>query len=105
MGKVGRITDQSGREVHYAFDCPGCEIGHSFRVESARGAPCWTFSGDVDRPPFSPSLLVRWQYGDGRPGKVCHSFVRDGRIEFLSDCTHALAGQTVELPETDWGDG
>ena len=31
--------------------------------------------------------------------KVCHSFVRDGRIEFLSDCTHELAGQTVELEE------
>lgn len=33
------------------------------------------------------------------PPHVCHSFVRDGRIEFLSDCTHALAGQTVELSE------
>lgn len=29
---------------------------------------------------------------------VCHSFVRAGRIEFLGDCTHALAGQTVPLP-------
>ena len=32
----------------------------------------------------------------------CHSFVREGRIEFLSDCTHALAGQTVELPDFSW---
>lgn len=24
----------------------------------------------------------------------------DGRIQFLNDCTHALAGQTVDLP--DW---
>lgn len=41
----------------------------------------------------------------GRPdaGKthVCHSFIRDGRIEFLSDCTHALAGQTVDLPDIE----
>lgn len=29
---------------------------------------------------------------------TCHSFVRDGQIEFLSDCTHALAGKTVSLP-------
>jgi hypothetical protein len=28
----------------------------------------------------------------------CHSFVRNGHIEFLSDSTHALAGQTVQLP-------
>lgn len=32
------------------------------------------------------------------PPAVCHSFIRDGQIQFLSDCTHALAGQTVPLP-------
>ena len=31
--------------------------------------------------------------------KVCHSFIRDGRIQFLGDCTHHLAGQTVDLPD------
>ena len=30
---------------------------------------------------------------------VCHSFVTDGRIQFLGDCTHDLAGHTVELPD------
>ena len=29
---------------------------------------------------------------------VCHSFVNNGRIQFLLDCTHHLAGQTVNLP-------
>lgn len=33
---------------------------------------------------------------------TCHSFVTDGRIQFLGDCTHSLAGQTVDLP--DWVD-
>jgi hypothetical protein len=32
-----------------------------------------------------------------RYGHRCHSFITDGKIEFLSDCTHSLAGQTVEL--------
>lgn len=32
--------------------------------------------------------------------EVCHSFVTEGRIQFLGDCTHALANQTVDLP--DW---
>jgi hypothetical protein len=36
---------------------------------------------------------------DPRFGSVCHSFVTDGRIQFLGDCTHALANQTVELPD------
>lgn len=31
--------------------------------------------------------------------KVCHSFVTDGRIQFLADCTHDLAGLTVDLPD------
>lgn len=39
---------------------------------------------------------------DGLPSR-CHSFVRAGMIEFLSDCTHALRGQTVSIP--DWPDG
>ncbi len=40
---------------------------------------------------------------DGSVGQspLCHSFVRDGRIEFLGDCTHKLAGQTIELPEVE----
>jgi hypothetical protein len=29
--------------------------------------------------------------------------VRAGQIEFLGDCTHALKGQTVALP--DWPQG
>jgi hypothetical protein len=46
-------------------------------------------------------VLVTYEWGkDGEGGKdVCHSFVRDGQIQFLGDCTHALKGQTVERPE------
>lgn len=29
----------------------------------------------------------------------CHSFVTNGKIQFLNDCTHDLKGQTIELPE------
>ena len=31
---------------------------------------------------------------------VCHYFLRAGVIEYLGDCTHALRGQKVMLP--DW---
>ena len=30
--------------------------------------------------------------------KACHSFITDGRIQYLGDCTHPLAGQTLDLP-------
>lgn len=32
-------------------------------------------------------------------------FIRDGQIQFLGDCTHALAGKTVPLPEFTFLDG
>lgn len=30
---------------------------------------------------------------------VCHSFVTDGNIQFLDDCTHELKGKTVPLED------
>jgi len=79
--------------------------------------PVWEFNGDMNKPTVSPSLLVRSvecpdnpemdENGnhvlgtDGRikgaKDTVCHSFVKDGMIQFLSDCTHELAGKTVEM--------
>lgn len=72
------------------------------------------FNGDYDKPTFTPSVRVgghkvirdvdgkwtgEWERdAAGNPvSSVCHSFVRDGSIQFLTDCTHAMAGQTVPL--------
>lgn len=57
----------------------------------------WSFNGDMERPTFSPSLLV-WPTGDGYQ-KRCHLFLTDGQLQFCGDSDHALAGQTVPLPE------
>jgi hypothetical protein len=65
---------------------------------AAAGSPVWTFNGDLERPTFEPSLLC----DQHDPAHRCHLFLRQGRIEYLSDCHHALAGQTVECPE--WND-
>lgn len=87
-----RDTDQ------LVFDCPGCGFLHDVRVGSGQG-PRWTWNGDVARPTISPSIRVTWTYGDPPVAHCCHSFVEWGRIRYLADCTHALAGQTVPLPE------
>ncbi len=82
------------------FDCPGCNETHVLptKPESPSG---WEFNGDLERPTLAPSILVHACVAkDGRElTPRCHSYVRDGKIEFLADCTHALRGQTVELPE------
>ena len=84
-----------GDPFDYGFYCPGCECDHAFNTDKSK-RPAWDFNGDLVHPTISPSLLIRW----GRPTKgdrVCHSFIRDGQIQFLADCTHALAGKTVPL--------
>jgi hypothetical protein len=38
---------------------------------------------------------------NGGHANQCHSFIRNGQIQFLSDCHHELAGKTVDLPEVE----
>lgn len=73
------------------FYCPGCKTTHP--VDSR-----WKWNGSLEAPTFTPSLMVNGSYPAGR----CHSFIKDGKIEFLTDCHHELKGQTVEMP--DWSD-
>lgn len=98
-----------------SFWCPGCNQAHVVRVGEGQG-PRWDYNGSPASPTFTPSVLVRrGHYVTGHQGScyctwdlkdesnfkcgICHSFVTDGRIQFLDDCTHPLAGQTVDLPE------
>lgn len=92
--KVISATGPTGKHNHWQFECPGCGCSHYFDSR-------WSFNGDQAKPTFTPSLLVYAVPDAVPPVPRCHSFVRDGRIEFLGDCTHALAGQTVELPESE----
>lgn len=78
------------------FHCPGCGCTHGFTVNSGIPGRNWTWNGSMDKPTFTPSLLCNKEY----PASRCHSFVTDGRIQYLTDCFHKLAGQTVEIP--DW---
>jgi len=79
------------------FLCPGCKCHHGFTVGLGIYADkYWTWNGSLNRPTFHPSLLCNKDFPDSR----CHSFVRDGTIQFLEDSWHELKGQTVEIP--DW---
>lgn len=78
----------------YAIYCPGCEEHHVIYKT-------WQFNGNFDKPTFFPSLLAKGYSERYNRDYVCHSFVTDGQIQFLSDCTHELAGQTVPLPDAE----
>ena len=70
----------------FVFFCPACKCGHWFN-------DTWQFNGDYEKPTISPSILVT------RPPEPyrCHSFVTDGKLKFLDDCSHNLKGQIVDL--------
>ena len=61
-----------------------------------RGTPCWSWNGDVEKPTLKPSILTGANFEASEKLK-CHSFVTDGKIEFLDDSTHEFAGQTMDL--------
>ena len=125
MAKLVKLDPHYWLQGGYGHWCPGCKGGHEINVDrpNSSGAK-WTFNGDLLRPTFSPSVNIRlrptfspsvnirWgRYADPKfvspenhdPSGVCHYFIRDGRIQFCSDSTHALSGQTVDLPEIPHG--
>lgn len=111
-----RLADDSG----LIYWCQGCEETHSINFGSGPG-PRWGYNGNPNSPTFTPSVLVRSGHyaGSITPGKQCwctwdadhpneptkykcircHTFITDGMVQFLSDCSHALAGQTLPLPD------
>lgn len=104
MGKleIRQVIAHDGAKVRWAcWHCPGCDEPHGVPIEGTNsiGAGPWGIS--EDGATLSPSILVHpWTATE--PGyksqPLCHSFIRGNRIEFLGDCTHALAGQTVDIP-------
>jgi hypothetical protein len=79
----------------YGFHCPGCGHTHILTVNGKRNHcdASWSWNGSMNAPTFTPSLNVVG---------YCHSFITEGKIQFLTDCKHALAGKTVDIPE--WED-
>jgi len=89
--RLERLDDGS-----LAFDCPGCGMMHMVNVDKPE-RPRWTWNNDMVRPTFSPSVLVRWEFRDRKPNKVCHFFVVDGEVRFCGDCTHEHAGKVLPM--------
>lgn len=101
MGNVLRPVEGGG----FTFYCPGCEEHHQINTNNEQ----WDFNGDMEKPTFSPSYLTwvdpnpnadpKYRNGKYRDGFRCHSYIKDGKIEYQGDCTHKLAGQTVDMVE------
>ena len=101
---------------HITYWCQGCKTTHSVIVD---GPNAWGYNGNPESPTFTPSVLSTsghfmtefrndrcWcDYNREHPEEPvsgcyrCHTFITEGKVQFLGDCSHELAGQTLDLPE------
>ena len=91
-------AENTSEITHLEFNVPGpfpTRIIPVMLKGSRKGTGNWTWNGDLEKPTIKPSVLTTLEL----PNKkiVCHSFINDGKIQFLSDCTHSFAGQTLDL--------
>ncbi len=106
---MSRIHVTDGKAT---FFCPGCKAphtvnvaghstGHASAVSKAKRSPNWVWNGSETRPTLTPSIKLTGNIpateDSERVDFCCHSFVEQGVIRFLSDCTHELRGQAVPL--------
>lgn len=86
MGQKFRTVTLPDGKKQYNFFCPGCKCYHGFKEG------VWTFDGNLESPTVYPSLLTTGE-------NTCHLFIRKGKLEFLSDCSHELAGRIVDMKD------
>ncbi|MBS0646940.1 MAG: anaerobic dehydrogenase [Verrucomicrobia bacterium] len=79
----------------YVFYCPGCEDSHVINTDPRIAYPYHTLKGNLHKPTIRASVLSKGDLYNGKPH--CHSFVTKGKIHFLNDSTHKLAGKVVSL--------
>jgi hypothetical protein len=93
MPKIVEMKCQDLKKGSYSqllFICPGCNEEHCISTQ------VHTWNGSLDKPTFKASLLHDAKQGSKQR---CHSFITDGNIQFLADCSHKLAGITVQMPD------
>lgn len=80
----------------FAYYCPGCQEYHGVWTEKSPNpstGATWTLTFDNEgRPTVHPSLNV-----NPNTDRICHSWIKKGKIEFLKDCWHDLKATTVEM--------
>ena len=79
--------------THLKLKMLGCFTCRVLPVTIGQSIPgTWRWNGDTEWPTLSPRILAP-------VGVRGHCLIRDGRMEFLNDCTHEHAGKTVELSD------
>jgi hypothetical protein len=102
-----KIQEYNNQKGSYYFFCPACKEYHTVHTfKPHRNGLRFQLQGDVNNPTFVPNNqpIERTIESFNKnlhtdPHYTCLSLIRSGWITFLSNSTHALAGQKVLLPE------
>lgn len=100
----GYYTCEPKDATHVELNMPGPLAFRIIPVQiggTRAGTGNWSWNGDTAKPTLKPSILTKWDYRNGEPRQICHTFVNDGQVQFLADCTHEFAGQTLDLLEVE----
>lgn len=123
--KLRSWATSDGLRSGVSYWCQGCKQTHAITLKAPPGESMWSWNGDVIKPVFSPSVVVRtghhasfWKQGDDcwckyneeHPNDadvvctICHTFVgcngaQPGEVIFLSDSTHELKGTVQPFPD------
>ena len=91
----GRYIDCAAQDAtHLTINSPGPSGQLTFPVilhGTRKGTNCWTWNGSIDAPTLKPSVLTKGH------GFLCHTWINDGKAQFLDDCSHEYKGQTLDL--------
>jgi hypothetical protein len=90
-----RITDENADVL--TFTCPACGYGHGFHLRGHPKGCVWNWNGSMDKPTFTPSLLVH----ECSKYPRCHLILTNGIVHFCGDCGHDMAGKKVPLKPVD----
>lgn len=102
--KLRNALDGNGGRMLFWY-CYGCDEAHAVTLDYPMSGPNtgpWRWDGNVEAPTFAPSVNVRPAGRDPqRPqdrGR-CHQVITSGMVSFCADTQHALAGQTIPMPD------
>lgn len=101
---IRQISNTDESIYGYIFWCLGCKGSHTF-VTDHTAKTHWSFNGDTENPHFNPSLAFWVDWTKQELGYKCHLFLHNGRIQYLNDCKHDLAGHTIDIPEWPYAKG
>lgn len=100
--RIREYTKNPG--VSYIF-CTACQEFHSIhtKIPDVNGT-IYNITGTLQQPTITPlvvRVIEKFNKSKHSADHICNGVVTEGQIRYLENCTHTLAGKSVELSFVD----